>query len=86
MLSCSVRNRIFTSRKLKKCALVCTTRVQYRFCPFATLRNFFRSCAAIVLVSTSTHVYLFESFERALRWRENATIKKNADNRQSTQM
>ena len=35
MLSCSIRNRMFTSRNLKKCALVCTTRVQYRFCLFA---------------------------------------------------
>ena len=51
MLSCAIRNRRFTSRKLKKCALVhlvCTNRVQ--------LPNFFRSYAAIVLVSTGTHM------------------------------
>ena len=35
MLSSSIRNRMFTSRNLKKCALLCTTRVQYRFCRFA---------------------------------------------------
>ena len=29
MLSCSTRNRMFTSRNVKKCALVCTTRIQY---------------------------------------------------------
>ena len=68
MLSCSIRNRMFTSRNLKKCALVCTTCVQQLL---LSLCNFFRSCAAIVLVSTGT-----QPFERALRWRENATIYK----------
>ena len=76
MLSCSVCKQMFTSRKLKKCALVCTTHVQHHFCLFATHHNFFRSSTAIDLVSTDTHVYLFGSFQRALRWRENATIKK----------
>ena len=69
MLS-SIRNRMFTSRNLKKCALVCTTRVQYRFCHFAI---FFRSCAAIVLVSTGTHLMYISL---ALRQRENAVINK----------
>ena len=68
MLSCSIRNQMFTSRNLKKCALVCTTRVQQLL---LSLCNFFRSCATIVLVSTGT-----QPFERALRWRENATIYK----------
>ena len=68
MLYSSIRNRMFTSRNLKKCALVCTTRVQQLL---LSLCNFFRSCAAIVLVSTGT-----KPFERALRWRENATIYK----------
>lgn len=78
MLSCSICNRVFTSRKLKKCALVCTTRVQIM--SLLSLCNFFQSCAAILLVSTSTHIYIiiymFESFKRALRWRGNAMIKK----------
>ena len=37
---------------------------------------FFQSYAAIVLASTGTHVNMFESFERALRRRGNATIKR----------
>ena len=38
-----------------------------------SLRNFFRSCAAIVLVSTGTHL-MYVSL--ALRYRENAAINK----------
>ena len=61
-------------RELKKCALVCTTRVQLH----NILRNFFRSCVVIVLVSTGTHIYcMFESFERALRWWEKKVLRCN---------
>ena len=56
MLSCLIRNRVFTSRNLKKCALVCTTRVQQRSLSLLLLRNFGRSCTAIVLVSTGKHL------------------------------
>ena len=38
-----------------------------------SLRNFFRSCAAIVLVSTGTHLMYISL---ALRYRENAAINK----------
>ena len=70
MLYSSIRNRMFTSRNLKKCALVCTTCVQQLL---LSLCNFFRSCAAIVLVSTGTHL-MYTSL--ALRYRENAVINK----------
>ena len=40
---------------------------------WTTLRKFFRSCAAIVLVSTGTHL-MYVSL--ALRYRENAAINK----------
>ena len=56
MLSCSIRHRMFTSRKLEKWALVCTTRVHYCFCRFA----FFRSCATIVLIFTGTYYVLID--------------------------
>ena len=54
MLSFAIRNRMFTSRELKKCTLVCTTHVQLH----NILRNFFRSYVMIVLVSTGTHNYI----------------------------
>ena len=55
MLSSSIRNRMLTSRNLRKCALVCP--LTFNIC------NFFRSCAAIVLVSTGTQL-MYRWFSR----------------------
>ena len=70
MLS-SIRNRMFTSRNLKKCALVCTTRVQYRFCRFAI----FSGLAPRLFWSAPVHI-LCNYVSLALRYRENAAINK----------
>ena len=78
MLSCSIRNRMFTSRNLKKCALVCTTRVQQSIAS-VTSQFFPVLCRDYFGQHRYTpYVYIFE---RALRWRENPTIC-----RQSTQI
>ena len=75
MLSCSTRNRMFTLRNLKKCALVCTTRRSTAFNIASVASQFFpvlcRHCFG--QHRYTSYVYIFE---RALRWRENATIYK----------
>ena len=75
MLSCSIRNWMFTSRNLKKCALVCTTRHSTAFNIASVASQFFpvlrRHCFG--QHRYTSYVYIFES---ALRWRENATIYK----------
>ena len=75
MLSCSTCNRMFTLRNLKKCALVCTTRRSTAFNIASVASQFFpvlcRHCFG--QHRYTSYVYIFE---RALRWRENATIYK----------
>ena len=75
MLSCSTRNRMFTLRNLKKCALVCTTRRSTAFNIASVASQFFpvlcRHCFG--QHRYTSYVYIFE---RALRWHENATIYK----------
>ena len=52
-----------------------TTRIQQRSISLLSLRNFFRSCAVIVLVSTGTHL-MYISLKGPWDGRENAMIYK----------
>ena len=75
MLSYSTRNRMFTLRNLKKCALVCTTRRSTAFNIASVASQFFPVLCPHCFGQHryTSYVYIFE---RALRWRENATIYK----------